>query len=95
MQINKQKYINVPIIILYYLNPINKKLENGLEISYFDETNDIKADAMIIYIYEDEHCANDTLFLNYIDGTEFRVNNNKAYGDTIAWKKIKKILVND
>lgn len=74
------------------LNQTVIPIDEGLEISFYDDKNDIEADAMIIFHYKESSYDNDTLFMDYTSGHKFRINNYRAKGDTLLWKQVVSIL---
>lgn len=68
---------------------------DGWDISYFDDTNDIPAIAMLIYQYEDKkYRPNDTLFLSSQANNKVRLNEYLAECDSMLNDNIKTILSN-
>lgn len=73
--------------------PTIKELDSGLSVKYYDDTNDVNADAMIVYEYKDSLKDADSLFINYRKRPEFRINNHKCNLDTVICNKIYNLLV--
>lgn len=85
--------VDTTIIIKTVLEPTFGKIktpEFDMTYSYYDSTNDIPADAMIVYHYR-KHCRdNDTLFAGVQDGhIVFRLNSHRASGDFKVWERIR------
>lgn len=85
--------VDTTFIIKTVLEPTFGKIktpEFDMTYSYYDSTNDIPADAMIIYHYR-KHCRdNDTLFAGVQDcHIVFRLNSYRASGDSKVWERIR------
>lgn len=85
--------IYIPTILNQTVLNVNEG-KNEFELAFYEDKEDINADAMIIYYYRN-HCANDTLFLTYSSGSNFRLNSFKARGDTTLWRRTVAAILNN
>lgn len=72
--------------------PTIKELDSLLTVKYYDDTDDVNADAMIVYEYKGRLKKADSLFFNYRKRPEFRINNHRCNIDTAICSKIYNLL---
>lgn len=65
----------------------------NMSYSFYDNTNDINAEVMIVYYYKNQCHGNDTLFVGSQSGSiVYRLNQYRAIGDTVLWQKIRRTI---
>lgn len=73
--------------------PTIEELDSLFTIKYYDDIDDVYADGMIVYEYKEHLKEADSLFFNYCNRSEFRINNHKCNVDTAICSKIYSILL--